>query len=446
MVIIINTKVYRLALLLALLLGSNGVIAATWLVNDDASLAAALAKAKAKDVLTLAPGLYQGGVEIATAVRLVGTGDAVFDAQGIGSGLIINASDVAVSGISVRNYGGDLYNKDAGILIEAGQSNITLRNNLLSGPGFGIRVDDSNGINISGNTIHGDVAVPVIMRGDGIHLKQVNDIVVEANQIDSVRDAIYLETGKGARIDDNVVRFSQYPVHFMYFDNATLNGNRSDDSDGGYALMSSENIELDDNQVSGAREFGILLNMSTACEVLNNTVEAVINPRAKEMFDGEGKGVFIYGARDNSVHHNRFIGSEIGISMALGGEGNLIYGNQFLGNQQQVKYVGSGAVNWSYQGEGNYWDNHQGWDLNRDGISDQAFVPNDALDRLFWIYPEARFLMDSPVVALLRWLDSQLSKPAPTGVYDPFPLMVQRDSNPINPLLTSAGRTGGNDI
>ena len=69
-----------------------------------------------------------------------------------------------------------------------------------------------------------------------------------------------------------------------------------------------------------------------------------------------------------------------------------------------------------------FWSTHMTWDVDHDGIADTPYQPNDSLDRIFWIYPEARFLMESPVVALLRWLADQFEIDRGKGVTDSHPL------------------------
>ena len=64
------------------------------------------------------------------------------------------------------------------------------------------------------------------------------------------------------------------------------------------------------------------------------------------------------------------------------------------------------------------------WDAVGVGIADTPYQPNDSLDRIFWIYPEARFLMLSPVTALLRWFAARLHIDRAKGVTDSYPLMT----------------------
>ena len=90
--------------------------------------------------------------------------------------------------------------------------------------------------------------------------------------------------------------------------------------------------------------------------------------------------MFIYNANKNRFRDNWFEGCEIGIHFTAGSEGNEIVGNAFIGNRNQVKYVGTRYLDWSKDGRGNYWSDNPAFDLNGDGMADSAYRPND-LDR-----------------------------------------------------------------
>jgi nitrous oxidase accessory protein len=62
------------------------------------------------------------------------------------------------------------------------------------------------------------------------------------------------------------------------------------------------------------------------------------------------KCTFIYNAHRNLIHGNRFEGCEIGIHFTAGSERNAIFGNAFIGNRNQVKYVGTRDIEWSHEG------------------------------------------------------------------------------------------------
>src|SRR3546814_5712588 len=70
---------------------------------------------------------------------------------------------------------------------------------------------------------------------------------------------------------------------------------------------------------------------------------------------GNGKCLFIYNAHMNRIHDNRFEGCPIGIHFTAGSERNRVSGNAFVGNQAQVKYVGTRRVEWTHAGRGHYW-------------------------------------------------------------------------------------------
>ena len=188
--------------------------------------------------------------------------------------------------------------------------------------------------------------------------------------------------------------------------------------------MSSQRILCRNNTARDNIEFGMLLNVCEACTLQDNLVEGVHNPKGKAALDTEGKGLFIYGPGASRVIGNSFSGADIGIGVAMGGEKTVIAGNLFDKNTIQVRYVGKTALEWSENGRGNYWSTFMSWDADNNGIADTPYQPNDSLDRIFWIYPEARFLMQSPVTSLLRWFAARLEIDRGKGVTDSYPLMT----------------------
>ena len=95
---------------------------------------------------------------------------------------------------------------------------------------------------------------------------------------------------------------------------------------------------------------------------------------------GPEKCVFIYNANKNRFRDNWFEGCEIGIHFTAGSEGNEMAGNAFIGNRNQVKYVGTRYLDWSKDGRGNYWSDNPAFDLNGDGIADSR-LPAERPDR-----------------------------------------------------------------
>ena len=118
-----------------------------------------------------------------------------------------------------------------------------------------------------------------------------------------------------------------------------------------------------------------------------------------------GRGFFVYDVeyiklRDNVVANNR-----IGVHLS-GSPRNEVDGNDFVDNQQQVKYAGTRDLAWGGK-KGNFWSNYRGWDRNDDGRGDIPYEANDMVDRLTWRYPGVRMLMASPAVQALRMVGQQ---------------------------------------
>ncbi|MCW5690366.1 MAG: hypothetical protein KIT76_17620, partial [Pseudolabrys sp.] len=128
-------------------------------------------------------------------------------------------------------------------------------------------------------------------------------------------------------------------------------------------------------------------------------------------------------ANKNDLTANRFENCAIGIHFTAGSERNAVSNNAFIDNQTQVKYVGTRSIDWSVKGRGNYWSDNPAFDLNGDGIADAAYRPNDLVDRVVWAYGAAKLLLNSPVVEVLRWAQSQFPALHPGGVVDSAPLM-----------------------
>lgn len=406
-----------------ILVFSPACIAASYSVSSAAMLKQRLQTVAAGDTILLESGEYFGQFEIHQPITLTGEKGAVIDAEGKDSAISVFSADVTISKLQIQNWGSDLYELNAGILIKEQAQRIRIESSHLQGDGFGIYAENTSHITVANNLISGNPRLYKLDRGDGVYLKAVDVSIIHDNQISDVRDGVYLETSTNSLVFDNRFHSQQYGIHYMYTKHDEAYGNQVDNVDGGYAIMSSKFVNLHQNQVSNAIDFGILLNISNQSIVANNRVLLAHNPQGAAELGNEGKGIFIYGARDNDIIHNLFSSSDIGIYMAMGGEKNKVYGNQFVNNKTQVKYVGDALLEWSHQGRGNYWSGYMGWDSDHDGIADKAYRPNDSLDKLFWLYPEARFLMNSPVIMLLRWVQSQFDIGPPTGIVDSFPVL-----------------------
>ena len=349
----------------------------------------------------------------------------VIDGGGDGHAVEILAEGVRFSGCEVRHWGGDLNELDAGVFIAREAEGAVVEDNRLQGPAFGIWLDATPDVTVRNNRIRGDVSIRSQDRGNGIHLFNTTGALIEGNDISQTRDAIYIETANHNTIRDNVMTDLRYGVHYMYSMHNRLEGNLTRGTRTGYALMQSKHLEVVNNRSENDENYGILMNFITRSTLRGNVVTGVSAGQTGgvKIEGAEGKAVFIYNSLYNTFEGNLFADSNIGIHLTAGSEDNEVFGNAFVDNQRQVKYVATRTQEWAKDGRGNFWSDYLGWDRNQDGLGDVPYEPNDNVDRLLWKYPEARVLMFSPAVDTLRWVQDAFPVVKAAGVTDPHPLM-----------------------
>jgi nitrous oxidase accessory protein len=102
--------------------------------------------------------------------------------------------------------------------------------------------------------------------------------------------------------------------------------------------------------------------------------------------------------------NNRIAYNGIGFQFTSELGGNIATDNILEGNLNHVIQSGRGG-NVFNQWRGNYWDDYQGFDRNRDGIGDTPYELYAYADQLWMEMPVARFFKTSPVLELLDFLE-----------------------------------------
>ncbi len=377
------------------------------------TLATAIAGASPGDVLRLAPGLYGGAVVIDRALAIIGPTDAVIDGMGNGTVVTIDAPDVTVKGVTVTGSGLSSPDLDAGIKILKKADRALVEGNHVLGNLHGIDVHGGRDAMVRGNVIEGTQNPRMNDRGNGIYVWNSPGTVVEGNSVRWGRDGIFSNTSRDGIYRNNLFRDLRFAVHYMYTNTSEVSGNVSIGNHLGYAIMFSNKVILRDNLSLGDRNYGVMLNYTNSSDISGNLVRG-----------GAHRCTFIYNAHKNLIYDNRFEGCDIGIHFTAGSERNVLTGNAFIANREQVKYVGTRDVEWSFEGRGNYWSDHPAFDLDGNGIADSAFRPNDLMDHILWSQPAAALLMGAPAVQLIRWSQSSFPATLPGGVLDSAPLMA----------------------
>lgn len=446
--------------LLAALAALPGLAAAeTRLLAPGDDLAAAAASAAPGDELVLAAGVHAGPVALDRGVTLRGEPGAVLDGGGEGSVVTVTAPGVTIRDLTIRASGPDRAAMDAGIVLDKGATGALVERNTLLDNLHGVRIQGAQDATVRDNAITGRSGRQADA-GNGVMIWNAPGALVENNVIRLGRDGIFTRVSKRDTFRGNRFEKTRFAIHYMYTNDSVIEDNVSVDNTVGYAIMFSDRLKIAGNVSDGDRDHGLLLNSANKSEITGNRVTGRELPAARWLTMSQGadaddgmpsaesaagsaaepaaaaaphaagdrvgpeKCVFIYNANRNVFRDNHFENCRIGIHFTAGAEGNAVSGNAFVGNQTQVKYVGTRNLDWSEDGRGNYWSDNPAFDLDGDGVADAAYRPNDIIDRVMWTAPQARLLMTSPAVQVIRWAQSRFPATLPGGVVDSAPLMA----------------------
>jgi nitrous oxidase accessory protein len=419
--------------------------AATLKAVPGEPLQALLDRAQAGDVIELAPGEYKGAIRIDRTVVLAGRPGAVLLGAGVGSVVTVNSPDVTIRGVTIKGSGHDLQTMDSGIFLEKTAERALIENSRFEGNLFGIYVHGAAGSRVERNFVEGVRGGRLNEAGNGVSLWNAPDVTIAANTFRYGRDGIFTISSRRDRFIDNRFEQVRFAVHYMYTNDSEVSGNFSVGNHIGYAIMYSNRLVIRGNISDRDRDYGLLFNYANYSDLERNRVtggpidnvagnpdegpdeERAMVPetrQAESLRSGPEKCVFIYNTNFNRFRNNWFERCGIGVHFTAGSEGNEITGNAFVGNRNQVKYVGTRDLDWSKGGRGNYWSDNPAFDLDGDGISDTAYRPNDLVDRVLWTAPAAKVLINSPAVQVLRWAQAQFPALYPGGVIDTHPLMA----------------------
>ncbi|MFS6938555.1 periplasmic copper-binding transport system protein [Neisseria animaloris] len=390
-------------------------------VAAGADLQQVINNAQAGDVLKLAAGGYRGKIVIDKPLTLEGPQDRSARIKGDRTGrtLSVHSPDVTVRNLTVTHSGLSLPAMDAGIFLDKSAARALVEHNNIFENSVGVYIWGANDALVRENKIVGDTELRLNERGNGVTVWNAPGSKVVGNDISEGRDGIYSNASTKNEFKNNRFSKLRYAVHYMYTNDSEVSGNFSDGNSIGYAIMFSERLKVKDNIAVNSRDQGLMLNYANHSEISGNVI------------DKADKCVFIYNANYNQISGNRFEGCKMGIHFTAAAEGNRFYGNSFVDNQSQVKYVGTRHIDWTDNGRGNYWSDNSAFDLDGDGIADTAYRPNGIIDQIVWRAPVARLLMNSPAVSIVKWAQSQFPAILPGGVTDSRPLMTPPQSETL---------------
>jgi parallel beta-helix repeat protein len=291
----------------------------------------------------------------------------IIDGKGTGTLVSINASNVVLTGFTIRNA-------ESGIRVSS-CNNCISANTIWSMSDYGIFVCGLGNHSIIGN---------VVQTADGARGISIEspDNTLKDN---SVFGTHCYNFGVDPRYPyqkiDTSNRINGKPIYYLV--------NQSDfqiPSDAGYvAIVNSRNITVKNLNLSYNIQ-GILTFNSVNITIEANTI--LNNERGIELYSSQYniienntvKNNSIIGlllekfAYDNTIVYNNIEENTCGIGFEES-NGSKIYRNNFINNRWQVYWVHT--TNFFDNGrEGNYWSDYYGNDLNKDGVGDAPHPPD----------------------------------------------------------------------
>lgn len=390
--------------------------AATVVVQPGQDLQAAIAAAAPGDVVEVQRGLYRANLLIDKALTLRGIDRPTISGGLVGDTIRVTAPDVVIEGLIVRDSGSSLKDQNSGIYLYPGAHRAVVQNCDLTYNLFGLWIEKVTDVRIEGNLITGKREFDSAQRGNGIQLYNTKNAQILNNNISFVRDALYVDVSHHATFRGNKLHHSRYGTHYMTSYYNVWEDNETYYNRGGLALMEVREQVVRNNRAWGNSDHGIMLRSVQDSVVEGNIVA------------GNNRGFFIYDVEYASVQNNLVVDNVVGVHLSAGSTRNVVEGNDFIGNREQVRYVGARDEPWGTE-RGNHWSNYLGWDRDGDGIGDVRYEANDMVDRLTWRYPSMKLLLASPAVQALRLVGQQFPILRVPSVIDPKPHMQPTHKN-----------------
>ena len=377
--------------------------------RDARTLVETVAMASDGDRVVVPAGTWSGPVRIERSITLEGSG--TIDGGGEGSVITVAAAGVVVRSLTVRASGSNLSRRDACIYTEPAARGVRIEDTHVTDCAFGIWIHQSPRARVIGNRVRGRADERPTDRGNGIHLFDADEVLVRDNEVRDSRDGIYVSATDDSTFENNRVIGQRYGVHYMYSYRNTLRGNTANENIGGFALMESRDLLVEDNVATDNERVGLLFRDAQDCRILRNRLER------------NGQGMFFFSSTDNLIEDNRLVANEIGAKIWAGSLRNVVRGNVFSANAQQVFFVGAEDLVWGDGDRGNRWSDYIGWDQDGDGIGDRPHRVDSFTANLVHEHPSAVLLMRSPAMELLTHLEARVPILRVATVVDLSPLV-----------------------
>jgi len=384
-------------------------------VEPGADLAGRLAAARPGETLCLAPGRYPGPLRIGAGVTLWGPREAVIASAGSGDTVRLEGAGARLAGVTVDGSGGRFDLQEAAVHV-SGADGAAVEGVRVVHALFGIIVEKSRDVRVTGNEVVGSSREQIGLRGDGIRVWETHGARIAGNRVTGARDiVIWYSTDN--EIVANEVLGGRYGTHFMYSHRNRVSGNRYVGNVVGIFVMYSRDIVLEGNLLAasaGAAGIGLGLKDSSAVTARGNAL--VKNTAGIYLDNSPFEPGTVNEFSDNAIRL-----CDVGVGFHASVKGNVFRANSLRGNATQVRVDGGGDA-LGNRWEGNDWDDYAGYDLDRDGVGDVAYELRSLSGNLRARHPQIDYLRGAPSLFLVDAASRVLPIVRPTAVLiDPRP-------------------------
>ncbi len=346
--------------------------------------------------LKLPPGVYAGPATISHPIVLEGARRVRLDGGGRGRVLTVATSGATVRGLSIVNSGVSHDQLDSGIFI-TGNDN-TIEDNVIEDVLFGIALQQADGNVIRRNRIRSK-SWDSADRGDGIRLWYSRRNLIEGNDIAQIRDLTITNSPYNRFIGNRIVD-SRRAMNFLFSHRSLVVGNEISRNSSGMSILNSEGMIIRGNRITHVMDASgacIALKESSAALVVGNEI---VHCAVGILADSP-----LHPVNRIAILNNRIAYNITGINFYGEKSGHLVFYNRFEHNlwQALVGESSDALVNNSWYG--NYWDDYEGFDRNRDGIGDTPYEIWAWADRIWMEEPKAKFFRNAPALEILDFLE-----------------------------------------
>jgi len=348
------------------------------------------------DTVIPPPGIYAGPVIIDAAITLDGQNQVTIDGGGKGSVVYLDTDGASIRNLRLINSGESHNDIDAAIQVR-GNFNV-IKDNVIEETLFGIDLGQAENNIIRRNKISSK-GNDIGMRGDAIRLWYSFNNQILDNEITNSRDFVVWYSGDNV-IRGNRVSGGRYSLHFMYSKYNIIEDNHFFNNNTGIFLMYSDGLEIRNNYIAsatGAAGVGIGFKETSGITIENNQILYCATALYIDVspYDPD---------TTNLMRNNLIAFNGIAVRFLNDWKGNQFIENNFKGNITQVVVSGGGSANRN-EWQRNYWDDYEGFDIDRDGTGDTPYELYAYADRLWMDVPRAQFFMGSIFLEVIDFLE-----------------------------------------